>query len=44
MKIFRAHHHALDLEKSGNTMTVRIGQIIGIDKVLEIGRAFGILR
>lgn len=30
------------LEKSRNTMTVRLAQMIGIDKVLEIGKRFGI--
>ena len=30
------------LEKSRNTVTVRIAQMIGIDKVLEIGKRFGI--
>lgn len=30
------------LEKSRNTMTVRMAQIIGIDKALEIGKRFGI--
>jgi penicillin-binding protein 1A len=30
------------LEKSRNTMTVRMAQVIGLDKVLEVGRRFGI--
>ncbi len=30
------------LEKSRNTMTVRLAQMIGIDKVLEISKRFGI--
>ncbi len=30
------------LEKSRNTMTVRIAQAMGLDKVLEIGKRFGI--
>ncbi len=30
------------LEKSRNTMTVRMAQVIGIDKVIEIGKRFGI--
>ncbi len=30
------------LEKSRNTMTVRIAQMMGLDKVLEIGKRFGI--
>ena len=30
------------LEKSRNTMTVRLAQMIGLDKVLEISRRFGI--
>ncbi len=30
------------LEKSRNTMTVRLAQIIGIDRVLEMGRRMGI--
>lgn len=30
------------LEKSRNTMTVRLAQLIGIEKVLEIGKRFGI--
>jgi len=30
------------LEKSRNTMTVRMAQVIGIDKVLEIGKRFGV--
>lgn len=30
------------LEKSRNTMTVRLGQMIGIERVIEIGQRFGI--
>lgn len=30
------------LEKSRNTMTVRLAQVIGLDRVLEIGKRFGI--
>jgi len=30
------------LEKSRNTMTVRMAQIMGLDKVMEIGKRFGI--
>lgn len=30
------------LEKSRNTMTVRLAQLIGIDKVLSVGQRFGI--
>ncbi len=30
------------LEKSRNTVTVRIAQMIGIDKVLEVGKRFGV--
>ena len=30
------------LEKSRNTMTVRLAQMIGIDKALEVGKRFGI--
>lgn len=30
------------LEKSRNTMTVRLAQVIGIDKVIEMGKRFGI--
>ncbi len=30
------------LEKSRNTMTVRIAQSIGIDKILEVGKRFGV--
>ena len=32
----------MGLEKSRNTMTVRLAQIIGLDKVREIGKRFGI--
>jgi penicillin-binding protein 1A len=32
----------LGLEKSRNTMTVRMAQILGLDKVLEMGKRFGI--
>lgn len=32
----------IGLEKSRNTMTVRIAQAMGLDKVLEIGKRFGI--
>lgn len=32
----------IGLEKSRNTMTVRIAEAIGLDKVLEIGERFGI--
>lgn len=30
------------LEKSRNTMTVRLGQALGIDRMLEVGKRFGI--
>ncbi len=32
----------IGLEKSRNTVTVRLAQMIGLDKILEIGKRFGI--